>query len=161
MRITFFRAGDMVLDLGSGSGFYASMFSQLGAKLVVAVDSAPSMIAALPSGIRGVVADAGSLELRERFDIVICAGLLEFVACPQSVFRAAHRHLKDGGEFTILFPLPGFFGALYRRYHRNNGIDIGLFSLDDLRKIAMAEGFKIDDAHTVWSFTGMARLTRA
>jgi SAM-dependent methyltransferase len=161
VSLASFRIDDTVLDLGSGSGYYACLFSQLGAKLVEAIDSSPSMIAALPDSIRGLVADVSSLDLEKRFDIVICAGLLEFVVSPQLVFRTARRHIKDNGSFTVLFPLRNFWGWLYRMYHRSNNIDVELFSYDDLECMAKAEGFRMGNVDTVWPFTGIVRLSPA
>jgi SAM-dependent methyltransferase len=62
--------GATILDLGSGPGRIAGPLSERGLH-VTAVDNGAAMVAALPEGIEGIVADARSLRLGRRFDAVL------------------------------------------------------------------------------------------
>jgi len=63
-------AGASVLDLGCGPGRLAGPLAALG-HAVVGVDDGPAMIAALPPGVEGLVADARTVRLGRRFGAVL------------------------------------------------------------------------------------------
>src|SRR2546426_8483615 len=86
---TFFRmvgalAGQRVLDLACGFGFYTRLLKQRGAAQVVGVDISPEMIRlaqqeqAEPLGITYQVGDAAALPQLGRFDLVTAVYLLNY-----------------------------------------------------------------------------------
>lgn len=142
--------GRTVLDLGCGAGFYARRMADHGARSVVAVDASPAMLAAIGDGrIETVAADAATVRLSRRFDRVILAGLLEFVADPEAVLANAGRHLADGGRLVVLAPPDSLAGRLYRRFHRGHGLDIRLFTLAGLTTAAAAVGLRLTACRAV------------
>ena len=68
-------AGGSILDLGCGPGRIAGALAALGHP-VTGVDDGAGMVAALPGGVEGIVADARSLRLGRRFDAVLMASHL-------------------------------------------------------------------------------------
>jgi SAM-dependent methyltransferase len=86
-----------VLDLGCGTGRIAGGLVALGHP-VTGVDDGAGMIAALPSGVEGIVADARSIRLGRRFGAVLLASHLVNDPEAGGAFAAtAAAHLEPGG----------------------------------------------------------------
>ena len=111
--------GARVLELGTGSGRVAAALAERGLS-VVGVDisrpmleQARSRVAALPPEasrrIELRLGDMTALDLKRRFDLVICAyfGLahLPAGAAWKNVFAVAARHLEPGGLAAFHLPL--------------------------------------------------------
>ncbi|PKU24309.1 class I SAM-dependent methyltransferase [Telmatospirillum siberiense] len=126
-------AGLSALDLGCGAGFYAERLARLGARPVVAVDASERMLKQITDPrIVPRQGDAATVELGLRFERIILAGVLEFVAHPQAVLCNARRHLAEDGRIVALLPPDNAAGRLYQAFHRSHGLDITLF---DRRRI--------------------------
>lgn len=90
-------AGRRVLDLGCSAGWWSLQALDAGADFVLGVDALPMHVeqarlvfeakAADPARYRFEVADALELALTERFDVVLCLGLLDHVAKPVELFE--------------------------------------------------------------------------
>jgi SAM-dependent methyltransferase len=90
-------AGSTILDLGCGTGRIAGPLAALGYR-VTGVDNGSGMIAELPDGVDGIVADATSLRLDTRFGAVLMASHL--VNDPDhglAFAETAAAHVVDGG----------------------------------------------------------------
>lgn len=91
-------AGQMIVDLGCGPGFYTEALRALGAT-VVPVDNDPaemSMVGAPPEG--ALLADAGALPLGDAsVDGAFCSNLLEHTPAAEPVIRELERVLRPGG----------------------------------------------------------------
>jgi len=89
--------GTSVLDLGCGPGRIAGPLVALGHP-VTGVDDGPGMIAALPDGVEGIVADARQVRLGRRFGAVLLASHLVNAPDDGAAFVAtAAAHLERGG----------------------------------------------------------------
>jgi malonyl-CoA O-methyltransferase len=89
-----------VLDLGAGTGYYATWAGARGARRAVALDGTPEMLAG--GDLLAVVADAGRLPFPDRsFDLVVAALLLSFVTDPRAVLAEAARVLRAGGWLLL------------------------------------------------------------
>jgi SAM-dependent methyltransferase len=89
--------GASILDLGCGPGRIAAPLTALGHH-VTGVDDGAGMIAALPAGVEGVVADARTVRLGRRFDAVLLASHLVNTPGDGVAFAAtAAAHLEPGG----------------------------------------------------------------
>jgi SAM-dependent methyltransferase len=135
--------GERVLELGCGAGFYTRRLIAGGAARVVAVDQAPAMVAALPKAAVGVVADARTLDLPEPFDVVLCAGMLEFVDDPGPALRAAARHIRPGGRCVLLAPGSGPAAQVYRWWHERHGVAVRLYAPGELAERARKVGWTL------------------
>jgi ubiquinone/menaquinone biosynthesis C-methylase UbiE len=103
-----FDEGDVVLELGCGSGFYSEMVIGR-VKQFTATDLAPEMIEQAKQNL----AQFTNVEIRledcyntsfknKVFDGVLMADLLHIVMDPLSVLREGHRVLKDNGRIVIV-----------------------------------------------------------
>jgi tRNA (mo5U34)-methyltransferase len=114
--------GRSVLDVGTFDGFYAFLAEARGARRVVAVDNEQYVdwirarfgVELEPGlGFRGVHRLLGSevayrrmdaldvAALHERFDVVLCFGMLHRVSDPVGMLRALAAVLEPGGEIVL------------------------------------------------------------
>jgi tRNA (mo5U34)-methyltransferase len=114
--------GRSVLDVGAFDGFYAFLAEARGAERVVAVDNEQyrewvstrwGIELEGGEGFRAIAELLGSRvvyrrldafdldELGERFDLVLCFGILHRVENPLGLLRVLRRRLADGGEILI------------------------------------------------------------
>lgn len=151
-----------VLELGCGAGFYTRALREAGARHVVAVDRTPAMVEQLPTdGVRGVVGDAATVDLGERFPLVVIAGMLEFVDDPSPVFANAARHAQPAARLVVLAPRDDLAGRLYRAWHARHGMPIQLYSRARLATLAQDTGWTLDRWTTLAPFNGVASFTYA
>jgi tRNA (mo5U34)-methyltransferase len=115
-------AGRSVLDVGAFDGFYSFLAEARGARRVVAVDNQQYVDwvharfgVTLPggAGFRAIAELVGSRveyrrmdafdvrELGERFDVVLCFGILHRVTDPVRLLRALAGVLAPGGEIVL------------------------------------------------------------
>lgn len=95
-------AGATILELGCGVGRVTHALLARGFT-VTAVDESPKMLEHV-TGARTVCSPIESLELAERFDVVMLASFLVHTADPatrQALLATCRRHVKDGGSVLI------------------------------------------------------------
>jgi SAM-dependent methyltransferase len=98
--------GDLILEVGSGSGRFTEQAAHTGA-MVVSVDYSTAVDANNRSnGARDnvciVQADLYALPFRkESFDRVLCLGVLQHTPDVEAAFKALVRYLKPGGSLVI------------------------------------------------------------
>ncbi len=98
------KPGDVVLDLGTGTGLHALFAAQAGAKKVYAVDSEPIIEFAklvaqknnLSDKITFLQADSDRLELPEKVDVIITN--IGFFNTLKHFPQAIEKHLKPQGQ---------------------------------------------------------------
>ena len=145
--------GGGLLDLGSGSGYYACRFAKQNIGQVVAVDRSAAMISQIADPrIETHVADAAVIDLGETFEIVLSAGLLEFVENAESVLRNARKHVADKGRMVLLTPRANLPGELYKYFHRRNGLTIHLYDPSELERVASSAGWELLAQKSVFPF---------
>jgi SAM-dependent methyltransferase len=91
-------AGQTLLDLGCGPGFYTAAFRARGAQ-VIPVDNDPAeMTSRGPAPEGALVADASHLPLADAsVDGVFCSNMLEHTPTPDRVIAEIERVLRPGG----------------------------------------------------------------
>ncbi|MDP2653364.1 MAG: class I SAM-dependent methyltransferase [Candidatus Omnitrophota bacterium] len=122
-----------VLELGAGTGYYSRRLSEQGCRSLTCVDVSARMLdrCAIPA-CRRIVGDIQDFRLEERFDLIVCAGALEFVDSPEKVLNNAAAMLKREGAFVAVLPCRSWPGRAYQYYHRRHQIDVRLFSFDGM-----------------------------
>ncbi len=104
------EAGQQVLDVGCGPGFYAAeLLAEVGADgAVVGVDSSAAMLAAAVRRSAGLgnaafkEGSATSLPLEDRaFDRALCVQVLEHVPDVSASLAELHRVLRPGGRVLV------------------------------------------------------------
>ena len=117
-----------ILELGCGIGAISFPLSSLGYE-VVGIDIDPNSISecnirnSFPNA-KYVVADAETLDLGEKFDIIIASEILEHCPQPDLVIKTLDRHLIEGGIGIVTVPNGKcFVEQVYGRLFGKLGID--------------------------------------
>jgi tRNA (mo5U34)-methyltransferase len=161
-------AGRSVLDVGAFDGFYSFLAEARGARRVVAVDNEQyvdwvcarfGLTVEGGAGFRAIAGLVGSRveyrrmdavdvnELGERFDVVLCFGLLHRVTDPIGLLRALVDVLARGGEI-VLETYGSHLGADAPAIEVHEGGDVYArddfvywgFSAEGLRRLARIAG---------------------
>jgi len=95
------QPGEGILDLGCGDGVLTEKLVALGAR-VVAIDSAPDMIAAAQQrGLDARIMDARAITFENEFEAVFSNAVLHWVKSdPDAPIAGAFRALRPGGRFV-------------------------------------------------------------
>jgi demethylmenaquinone methyltransferase/2-methoxy-6-polyprenyl-1,4-benzoquinol methylase len=121
------RQGELVLDVGAGTGDLSFAAAALGAR-VVAIDLSAGMLAVLArratgaprSRVRPIVANAGSLPMPDAsIDRIVTGFTVRNVGDLGRAFAEFHRVLRPGGRAVVLelsHPPSRTFAALYSFY---------------------------------------------
>ena len=151
---------EKALDLGCGAGYYSWQLYQRGCRDITCVDISQEMIKHCDVPARKYVKNIEDFCLEELFDLVLCAGALEFSLNPGKIFKNVGQMLKEDGSFVILIPRTSLFGKLYQFYHRRHGLRILLFNLNDIHVLSGMSGLKIQQCRKVPLFSYIVRLTK-
>lgn len=147
------RPGDRVLDLGCGSGIFASHLAQRGV-VVAGVDLSHRLLArgkqAAPS-VGFVTGDAEHLPFASgSFAGVLLSGIIHHLPDPRQMARETHRVLRPGGRFMAFDPNrrnPAMWA--YRDwdspFYSNVGVTENERPLlaEDVRRTFAAAGFRV------------------
>ena len=99
------QAGELILDLGCGTGRLTKTIAGSGAS-VVGIDNSPSMIAAARKeypNLEFLEADARSFSFPYSFDAIFSNAALHWILDAESVVRCVSSSLKMGGRFVAEF----------------------------------------------------------
>lgn len=108
---------DSVLDVGCAAYDYAKGRVDLHgllhkkARRVVGIDS---VIPRFRKQAGIIIADAESMKLDEKFDLIIAAELIEHLSNPGKFLERARAHLRDGGRLILTTPNPWELPRLIR-----------------------------------------------
>lgn len=102
------QPGEIVLDMGCGSGWFAQLCHEAGAR-VVATDIAPAGVAGargrFPEAAHYAVTDAYHAALADdSFDAVIMSEVVEHLEDPVAGLREAARVTRPGGRVLVTVP---------------------------------------------------------
>jgi len=137
VALAFLRAGETVLDLGSGAGFDCFLAAKRVGKdgRVIGVDMTPEMVArarenAEKGGYRNVEFRLGEIEHlpveRESVDVVISNCVINLVPDKGKAFAEAFRVLRPGGRLMVSDIV--LVGELPERVQRSVGAYVGCLS---------------------------------
>ena len=103
--------------------------------------------------VTAIQSSADTFESDMAYDIICAAGLIEFVNDPLRLLETARQLISDNGRLVLLGPRLSLIGALYRVFHARHGIEISLFSENDLRQLAAKTGWRPIDLRSVFPFS--------
>ena len=153
--------GQKVLELGCGAGFYTRLLLEAGASWVTAVDQSPAMVAHLPKdNVIGIAGDAASVVAAAPVDLILSAGMLEFVPDPVAILSNAKRSAKPGTRLILLVPPVSPVALLYWVFHRLKGYSIRLFSQAELNRVAAGAGWRVVSRRYVWPMSLVVELSQ-
>jgi 2-polyprenyl-3-methyl-5-hydroxy-6-metoxy-1,4-benzoquinol methylase len=122
-------AGKTMIDVGCGTGIHALRARSLGLHVTAVDVSEPAVGQLLGRVDVTLVADVED-PIPGTYDIVICAGVLDYVSRPTLALANLSRLVSPGGRLVIQAPREGFGGrvhaALTRRIH---GLRVNLFTV--------------------------------
>lgn len=147
-------SGLNALEFGCGAGFYTRMLIALGIKHITAIDMSQAMIQQLPKErVTGIAGNAEMINLDEKFEVILSAGMLEFTQEPEKVIKNARAHASVGSVMIILVPKQCFWGKFYHCYHKYHGFNIHLFQVSELLDITERNNWLLSEFRNVWPFT--------
>jgi ubiquinone/menaquinone biosynthesis C-methylase UbiE len=126
LELANLKAGENVLDVGTGTGLVATVAAQIAGTTgkVVGVDFSPEMLAQAKQKAVGISqlefirGDAEHLDLpSERFDVVLYASSLFFVPDMLQAVRESWRVLKPGSRIGFSSFGPSFFQPLQKMWY--------------------------------------------
>jgi len=132
-----------VIDLGSGSGFYAKNLKEM--KLnVTCVDQSLEMLRELsPKSYTLVHSKIEDLNIDQQFDLVLIAGSLEFNDNLAPIFQKGYQLTKPKGYCIILYPRMSIFSAVYSLFYRLRGIKLNIINKKMMNEHLKFNQFKI------------------
>lgn len=98
------RAGERALDVGTGTGHFASWLASLGLAVVGVDVSAPMLEVARAKRMNAALvrSDAACLPFRDgAFDLVLCVTALEFIRGTGRALSEMARVCRDGGRIVV------------------------------------------------------------
>lgn len=133
-----------IADVGCGSGFYSRIICKKRPKTIYAIDNSPEMLNQIKEKkIKKIRQNSEKLRINEKFDKLICAGLLEFNKNPLKTLKNINKISKKRAILILLCPENNFFGKLYRKFHANNNIKIKLFSYLEIKSLLKKSNWDI------------------
>jgi ubiquinone/menaquinone biosynthesis C-methylase UbiE len=118
------RPGRLILEVGSGTGYFLREIARSGARCVGIEPSAGMMAAAMQAGGTDVSYVRGCAEslpfMDATFDDVVYITTLELVADPGAAVREAARVCKPGGR--LVFVVLNARGPWYRQRKKEGGL---------------------------------------
>ena len=144
------RPGDLLLDLGCGTGRHAHEARRRGAR-VVALDLRIEDLRSTREGTLPVQGDALALPFPDSsFDRVIASEVLEHIPEDGAAIAELRRVLKPGG--TLAVTVPRWFPerlcwALSDEYHGNPGGHVRIYRASQLRRRLESAGFQVVGGH--------------
>jgi len=153
------RPGELILDVGTGTGIYLMEAVGRGA-VVVGLDISRGMLGVLSKKLRErgdwvraslVLGDAENLPIKEQvFHKIINNTTLEFLTNPEKALAEARRALMFGGSMVIGVLTSTSLWAFERRLRRAKSKNVysyaQFYSLKRLRKLLEVSGFKVEEA---------------
>ena len=140
-----------ILELGSGSGFYTEHLLKHTNNKVTCVDFSEEMLNKID--LKNVIKINSNIEdfsHDTNYDLIFCAGALEFVHNINKFFNNLEKLLSPDGVFITLVPHTNIFGLIYKIFHFSHNIKINLFTnkiiydhtnLNGLRVIKIKKAF--------------------
>jgi 2-polyprenyl-3-methyl-5-hydroxy-6-metoxy-1,4-benzoquinol methylase len=140
-------SGQKVIDVGCGGGFYSREAKRY-QHHVSAVDFSPGMVDSVKSYVDAAwVADVETLSCKEKYDIVICSGVLDFVLNPEKAFANLVQLVSPKGRLVLQVPRSGLLGWIYRLEKKFAKMNVNLYSLDWFSVHAQKYGFQLVSYH--------------
>lgn len=148
-----------VLELGSSAGYMTKILKKKGCKVdIVEVDRYSYEIAKRYAdfGICGSLDDISIFnKLRDKYDYIICADILEHLKEPKEVLKILIKKLKEEGEVVISIPNIAFWNMRKQLFfegdfsYQDSGLmdrtHLRFFSVNNFKTLLVESGFTINN----------------
>ena len=148
IRMLALDSGSTLLDVGVGAGFFSRIAKAKGLT-TCGVDVVPGMLeAAKPHLNESKVVSVEKLDYKNRFDRIVCAGVLDFTRSPMTAIARMSDAMVSGGRLVILCPRRGPGGVYYIFEKMIFGMRVNLLTREVLTRWAERAGLTyIEHAH--------------
>ncbi len=149
------KEGELILDLGCGSGQLTSKISESGAK-TIGIDSSEEMIKAsqeLFPDLDFYHMNAVSFTFERRFDAIFSNAVLHWVKDQELATTNMFKHLNEGGRLVVEFGGFGNVGTIVnairsslnsRGFHKNAGLERWYFpTISEYTSLLEEVGFEV------------------
>ena len=164
-------AGRRVLDVGCADHHAAAECSSTwlhkhihkAAAYALGVDLAePEVVKLRAKGYNMIVSDAQTVQIGERFDVIVAGEIIEHVDCPGALLRNLREHLCPQGRLILTTPNPFYalhwFEAMFCDPRRRwNPEHVAWFDSFTLSNLLARCGFSVDEV----SYFARSRKIRA
>lgn len=135
--------GKEILDIGCGSGRYAVVFAQRGAKKVVGIDLAENMVKqaekiAQTLGVEDIcefkIGNFFEYQFHQKFDIIIAIGVFDYINDPSSLLR----RMVSLARYRVLTTFPSYSiirGPLRKMCYKMKGCPVYLYDRKTIREL--------------------------
>jgi trans-aconitate methyltransferase len=152
------KSGELILDLGCGTGVLAQKIADSGAT-VIGIDGSQAMVDEAIHNypdIKFICADGQNFDLGHSFDAVFSNAALHWMMEPKKVIRSVNQALKPGGRFVFEM---GGKGNIQNLLHAidtsakslgitNTKIQNYYPSIAEYSSLLESDGFEINFAHS-------------
>ena len=143
-----------ILELGSGSGFYTNYLSNYTKNKITCVDFSKVMLDQIQlHKVIKINEDIETFSNGLTYDLIFCAGAIEFTENPIDIFINAKAMLKPNGTFIILVPRKNLWGVFYKVFHFFNGVKINLFSSKGILNYSNSCGLELKQKIRIFPFS--------
>jgi len=149
------KEGELILDLGCGSGQLAYEISQSGAQ-VIGIDSSNEMVSEANNKypeLQFIVKDASDFQFEKYFDAIFSNAVLHWVKNSESAILSMYKNLKPGGRLVLEFGGRGNVKTIIqsvknslkqRGYIKNSTIENWYFpSISEYTNLLEKNGFEV------------------
>lgn len=142
--------GMSVVDIGCGPGHFGVSLAKRGARSVLGLDFAESMIAlaeqhADAACVRGrcrfVCGDFMTTPINETFDYAVVMGVMDYVKDPRAMIARVAAMTTKRAFFS--FPVDGGFLAWQRKLRYRSRCELYMYTLEQLRELFEGTGVRV------------------
>jgi len=132
------------LDVGSGAGFYSEILYSKGIKNITCLDSSIGMLKQIKiKKAKLVNKNIFQFRSKNKFDLIIVMGVIEFVSNYKNFLKQATRFAKKDTVIIILMPSKNLFSFFYYIFHLINGNLIHLYNANKIANYLNYLGWNI------------------
>ena len=145
------------LDLGAGSCEYSKILLNMGTEHSVCVDFSSSLMLEEDNpGIEKIPYDVESFETDQKYDLILCLGILEFLDQPKNFIMRLKLFLKPEGKIILLLPISMIASYIYMFSYLLKGIFIHPLTLKKINCFLDSKGFLLEKTVTAGIFSGFS-----
>lgn len=117
------------IDIGSGAGYYSEILYSKGIKNITCLDTSIRMLKQIKiKKAKLVNKNIFQFRSKNKFDLIIVMGLIEFVSKYKNFFKQTTKLAKKDTVIIILMPSKNLFSFFYYIFHLMNGNLIHLYN---------------------------------